>query len=219
MARPIFLQPAIMVRQSYSANFNPVAAPNGMTGFAHNFSPTGTDIYQQLSLTAGIYTIVMQWDNDFYSLGQPNPSPNDLDWYLVDNNGGIIFGMNMNNTHRDPIEVLSFQALANTTANLMVISANGSTTVKFKYIILRGGAQIMEYNTGSSTIVGQANAAGALSVGAARYTQTPAYTNGAAPVIEYFSSLGGTPVNGVDRHKPDFVAPDGGNTTVDLGSH
>ena len=116
--------------------------------------------------------MVLQWDNDFYSLGQPNPAPDDLDWYLVDNNGGIIFGMNMNNFHRDPIEILSFKALANTTANLMVVSATGSTTVKFKYIILRGGAQIMEYNTtGNSTIVGQANAAGALTVGAARYTQ------------------------------------------------
>jgi hypothetical protein len=199
--------------QSYSANFNPVPAPNGMSGYAHNF---GTSIYQPLSLTAGIFTIVLQWDNDFYSLGQANPAPNDLDWYLVDNNGGIIVGMNMNNFHRDPIEVLSFQALVNTTANLMVISANGSTTVKFKYIIMRGGATITGY-AGSSTIVGQANAAGALAVGAARYTNTPAYGI-APPQIETFSSLGGTPVNGVNRNKPDFVAPDGGNTTIDFHS-
>ena len=105
----------------------------------------------------------------------------------------------------------------------MVISANGTTTVKFKYIIMRSeGAQITEYNTtGTSTIVGQANAAGAITVGAARYTQTPAY-NVTPPLIEYYSSLGGTPVtvNGLveDRHKPDFAAPDGGNTTVDLHS-
>ena len=79
--------------QSYSANFNPVPAPNGLTGYAHNFSTTGTDIYQQLSLTPGIYTIVLQWDNDFYSLTGGNGALNDLDFYLVDNNGGIIFGM------------------------------------------------------------------------------------------------------------------------------
>src|SRR6185369_15980083 len=125
--------------------------------------------------------------------------------------------MNNNNFHRDPMEILSFQVLGNTTANLMVISANGSTTVNFKYIILRGPAQILEYNTGNSTIVGQANAAGALAVGAARYTQTPAYSV-TPPTIESFSSRGGTPVNGVLRNKPDFTAPDGGNTTVDMGS-
>ena len=97
--------------RAYSANFNPVLAPNGMPGYAHNFNTGGTDVYQKLSLPAGIYTIVMQWDNNFSSLNQLNPAPNDLDWYLVDDNGGIIVGMNMNNFHKDPIEILSFQAL------------------------------------------------------------------------------------------------------------
>ncbi|HEY1871882.1 MAG TPA: hypothetical protein VGG71_12540, partial [Chitinophagaceae bacterium] len=204
--------------QSYSANFNPVPAPNGMSGFAHNFNTSGgTDLYQQLSFAPGTYTIVLQWDNDFYSLGQANPTPNDLDFYLADNNGAILFGMNTNNFHKDPIEVLSFQVLGNTTANLVIVSANGSTNVKFKYIILRGNAQILEYNTGNSTIVGQANADGALTVGAVRYTLTPAY-GVASPTVESFSSIGGTPVNGVLRNKPDICAPDGGNTTVDLGS-
>jgi hypothetical protein len=200
--------------QSYSANFNPVATPT-VCGFAHNFNTSGgTDVYQQLSLTAGIYTIVMQWDNDFYSLGQLICS-NDLDWYLVDNNGAIIVGMNMNNFHRDPIEILSFQALANTTTNLMII-ANGSTTVKFKYIIMRGGAQIMEYNTGIQQF--QAGKCCRSTDGRSRSLYTNTSVRVTPPLIEYFSSLGGTPVNGVDRHKPDFGAPDGGNTTVDLGS-
>ncbi len=35
-----------------------------------------------------------------------------------------------------------------------------------------------------------------ITVGAARYTQTPAYGVN-APAIETFSSIGGTPVNGV----------------------
>src|SRR5678815_4037937 len=71
----------------------------------------------------------------------------------------------------------------------------------------------------SSTIVGQANAAGALAVGAVRYTKTPAYPPlGQKPTIETFSSLGGTPVSGQVRNKPDFCAPDGGNTTVDFHS-
>ena len=107
---------------------------------------------------------------------------------------------------------------APTTTNLMVISANGSTTVKFKYIIMRGNATMMEYNTtGNSTIVGQANATGALAVGAVRYTQTPAYRPG-APTIETFFVCRRTPVNGQLRNKPDFCAPEGGNTTVEFHS-
>jgi hypothetical protein len=213
--------------QAYSDNFRPVAAPNGMSGVAHNFSTSGTDIYQRLTLAPAPqdkYTIVLQWDNNFYTLGQANPTPNDLDIYLVDDNGNILFGMNGNSVGKDPIEVMSFHVLGSSpvTANIMVVCANGSasTNVKFKYIIMRGGATMMEYNTtGNSTIVGQANAAGALAVGAVRYTKTPAYPPlGQVPTIETFSSLGGTPVNGQLRNKPDFCAPDGGNTTVEFHS-
>src|SRR6185295_9411350 len=143
----------------------------------------------------------------------------DLDLYMVDNNGNMLFGMNNNNLHRDPKEVLSFQVLGNTTANLMIVRASGtSANLKFKYIIMRGPAQIAEYpSADNSTIVGQANADGALAVGAVRYTLTPAF-GVATPTVEVFSSKGGTPVNGVVRNKPDFAAPDGGNTTVDFGS-
>ena len=121
----------------------------------------------------------------------------------------ILFGMNGNNVGKDPIEVLSFHVIGNvpTTTNIMVVSANGSTAVKFKYIIYRGNATMMEYNNvGNSTIVGQANATGALAVGAARYTQTPAY-GVAVPTIESFSSVGRTPVNGQVRNKPDLQHP------------
>ena len=37
-------------------------------------------------------------------------------------------------------------------------------------------------------------------------------------MVETFSSTGGTPVNGVVRNKPDFTAPDGGNSTVNFNS-
>src|SRR5262249_31743873 len=46
---------------------------------------------------------------------------------------------------------------------------------------------------------------------------TPSY--GVNPAtIETFSSIGGTPVYGVVRNKPDFTAPDGGNSTVNFNS-
>ena len=129
-AKLTFPLPEILEHNPIQTNFNPVPVQAGLPGYAHNFSTTGTDIYQQLSLAPGTYTIVLQWDNDFYSLTGGNGALNDLDFYLVDNNGNMLFGMNNNNLHRDPKEILSFQVLGNTTASLMIVSANTSTTIK-----------------------------------------------------------------------------------------
>lgn len=201
--------------KSYQAVFNPAPAPAGMVGQAHNFG--GGDILQNDSLKAGVYTIVLQWEDSIYSLGQGG-AKNDFDIYLADDNGNILFGMNRNNLGGDPIEVLSFLVKANTRANIMIVRAAGTTpNVRLKYIVYRGDLTFNEYATGTSTIVGQANASGAMAVAAARYTQTPAY--GVNPAkVESFSSTGGTPVYGVVRNKPDFTAPDGVNTTVNFGS-
>ena len=72
--------------KSYEAVFNPVAAPAGITGEAHNFG--GGDILQNDSLQAGSYTIVMQWEDSIYSLGQGG-AHNDFDIYLVNDDGSI----------------------------------------------------------------------------------------------------------------------------------
>jgi hypothetical protein len=99
--------------------------------------------------------------------------------------------------------------------NIMVVSASGATNVRFKYIVFRGKNDLtfLEYNNGASTIVGHANAAGTMSVGAVRYN--PGST---VPAIEDFSSLGGATVTvnsaQVARNKPDFAAPNGGNNTL-----
>lgn len=90
-----------------------------------------------------------------------------------------------------------------------------------KYISY-GAATPDEYFGGESTIVGHANAAGAISVGAVPYLAGPGA--GANPLIaEPFSSVGGTPIffdtagnrlpTAEDRNKPDLAAPDGVNTT------
>ena len=69
----------------------------------------------------------------------------------------------------------------------MIVSATGATNVRFKYVVFRGknGFSIEQFDNKASTIVGHPNAAGAMSVGAVRYT------NGTASV-EDFSSTGGT---------------------------
>ena len=201
--------------KSYEAIFNPTAAPAGVTGQAHNFG--GGDILQNDSLQAGSYTIVLQWEDSIYSLGQGG-ALNDLDIYLTNDDGSILYGFNRPNIGADPIEILPFIVKGNTRINITIVRAAGTTpNLRFKFIVYRGDLKFNEFSSGTSTIVGQANAQGAMAVAAARYTQTPAYgVNN--PVVETFSSTGGTPVNGVVRNKPDFTAPDGGNSTVNFSS-
>ena len=210
--------------KSYQGVFTPgpTPAPAGFTGDVHNFT-SGGDIYQSVSLaldpgsTQGIYSIVLQWDDNFYSLGQTPGAQNDLDIYLADTSGNRLFGFNRNNINGDPIEILPFIVRGPTQANIVISRASGHDNVKFKYIVFRGEITINEFRTGISTIVGQANAAGAMAIGAALYLNTPAFGVNPATVAS-FSSVGGTRIGVTDRHKPDFVAPNGGNTTVDFGA-
>jgi hypothetical protein len=199
--------------KSYQGVFVPGTAPSGITGTAHDFSGGSGDIYQSISLTEGSYIIVLQWDD---GTGSPVTSV-DLDIYLSKDNGNKLFGFNRVNTGGDAIEVLPFTVSGgDAQANLLIIKASGTDNVYLKYVIFRGDITVNEYFSGSSTIVGQANAENAIAVGAVLYSNTPAYGVN-PPTIASFSSRGGTPVNGVARIKPDIAAPNGVNTTVDLG--
>lgn len=202
--------------KSYQSVFSGAPAPFGLSGSAHDFG--GGDVYQSLTLPPGSYTVVLQWADSIYSLGQTQTgTKNDMDIFIADASGTTLFGFNRNNIGGDPIEVLPFTVTGGTAAaNLIVVKSAGPDNVYFKYVIFRGEGTINEYNTGTSTIVGQANAAGAMAVGAVLYSNTPPFGVN-PPTIASFSSVGGTPVNGVTRDKPDFAAPNGGNTTVYLG--
>ena len=211
--------------KSYESVFQPEAPPAGITGRAHRFAPG--DIFQNDSLKGsilqpGIYTIVLQWDDNIYSLAGTAGTTHDLDIYLTDDNGVTLFGFNRNNLGGDPLEVLPFTVTANTATNILIVDATAdpaltTSTVRFKYVVFRGDLKINEHIAGNSTIVGQGNAPGAITVGASFYGFTPVYgTN--PPVISSYSSKGGTPVNNVIRNKPDLVGPSGVNTTVNFGS-
>jgi hypothetical protein len=202
--------------KSYQKVFTPVPAPSGFSGSAHNFG--NGDVFQKIALTAGVYTIVLQWQDSFYTLGDTSTgTENDVDIFLTNEAGQILFGFNRNNIGGDPIEVLPFTVVGgNAIANIVITKVSGTSNPLLKYVVFRGDVLIGEYNTSSSTIVGQANAAGAMTVGAVLYSNTPRFGVN-PPTIASFSSTGGTPVNGVNRNKPDFTAPNGGNTTVPLG--
>jgi hypothetical protein len=201
--------------RSWQGNFAPVEAPAGVVGQAHNFANGlgPTDIFQSITLYQGDYTIVFQWDDG--TTGTKTSS--DFDIYLTSNNGSTLFGFNRSNIGGDPMEILPFKVAADSVqSNIMIVRESGSGPAVLKYIVYRGNVKINEYSSlNSSTITGHANAEGAISVGAVLYTNTPQY--GGVPTVASFSSRGGTLVNGSNRSKPDLCAPNGVNTSVDLG--
>lgn len=204
---------------SYTGTFNAFTAPPSINGEAHNFG--GGDIFQDVRLEEGNYTLVMQWDDG--SDPTMNTTTTDLDIFLSDDVGFSLLGFNRENVGGFPIEVVPFSVQGGDVyANIVVARASGNVPVTFKYILFRGGTlfHMLEYGDGSSTIVGHPNAAGAISVGAVRFDKNQVYSPGIydMPVIMSFSSTGGTPVNGIPRNKPDITAPNGVNTTINLGN-
>ena len=220
--------------KSYEKDFKPVnaaaymgadAAPGFIGKTAHDFSYAGTpvDIFQHITLPPGDYTIVLQWVDDIYSSGVIQGTKFDLDMFWTSNiDGTALKGFNRDNRFGDPLEILPFTISSTTDASFLIVNNNPGTSgnatdnpARIKYVIYRGDVKIEEFNEGTSTIVGQANALGAIAVGAARFDKAPPFLP--TPLIENFSSIGGTKTEGVVRNKPDIVAPDGVNTLVKMG--
>ncbi|MHA4843962.1 MBG domain-containing protein [Flavitalea antarctica] len=206
--------------KSYESEFRGVTNSSVIaTGQVHRFGATAADLYQTINLKPGSYTIVLQWSDEFRSLGTSGVQT-DMDLYLVNANGYRLFGFNRSNISGDPFEICAFTVRDTTNAKLMVVRAAGTSNVRFKYIIFRGDPTILNYQTGTSTVVGHANADSAIAVGAMLYANVPPFTP-VWPGVASFSSRGGTvtltgSTFGV-RNKPDLVAPNGVNTSVNLG--
>jgi hypothetical protein len=139
----------------------------------------------------------------------------------------------LNAVGTDPVQVLIVANPANasgntapTTASITVGLASGSAApgrIKVAWEDDGAGSTITNFPpAGNATIQGHPGAAGAAAVGAAFFPQTPLCGTNTAR-LETFSSFGGSPIlfdsSGnrlaapVVRQKPDFVAPDGVNTT------
>jgi hypothetical protein len=199
-------------------------------GRLHDFG--GGKTTQSIKVLPGLYMIVLQWDDPLYSIDQTG-SLYDLDIYLKDF-GTPLFGFNRNNINGDPYEVLTFTITEPTTVELLIArecescdDLDSNTDIKFKYVVFRGELDPEDNNEiNKSTIVGHANAAGAMSVAAVLYANTSVFSFNPEIVpagterftVASFSSRGGTITNNELRFKPDFTAPNGVNTTVDFGS-
>jgi hypothetical protein len=214
-------------RKSYESAYR----PSGLTaifigGNAHDFDPgPGVDILQNVTIpVGGSASIVLQWDQPFFSVSGGTGTRNDIDVALFNSSGTTILAASaFNNLGGDAVEILQFSNPGPSTSFNIAIEkftpAGGPNPSLMKYVFF-GPMAVNEYATNSSTVYGHANAAGAEAVGAAFWGETPVFGVN-PPLLETFSSIGGTPilfntsggaVNEV-RAKPEIVGADGGNTT------
>ena len=211
--------------KSYEATF----IDSGVSGYRpwytrHDFDTTaGLDTLQAVTIPNNkTVTFVLQWQDPAFSASGAPGAATDLDLYLHNEAGKrVVAGGTASNIGGDPVEVFSYTNTSGSeqTFQITIEHVRGPIPGKIKYVYF-GSMDIEEYNTNSSTLYGHANAAGAVATGAARYDKTPAFGT-SPPVIESYSSLGGTailfdvdgmPVN-ITREKPEIVAPDGVNNT------
>lgn len=228
--------------KAYEAPFRPSENFFGLSGGAlHDFDPGGNeDVWLEISIPVGVtVTFVTQWDEPFFSVSGSPGSSNDIDVLLTADGDGrfsVLSGSLANNVNGDPLEIFTFTNNGNinldgtpgsdTTFNLVYERFSGAAPGRIKTLYFdndpSNGVTINELATDSPTVVGHANAVGAISVAAAAWFETPRF--GVQPaLLESFSSLGGTPLLFSDdgtrlaepvlTGQPRITAPDGGNTT------
>ena len=219
---------------AYEAPFRNSGVVDSALGELHDFDPgPGVDTMQRFTLPAGnLLSLELQWDDAYASASRNGAgAQTDLDVYLADAQGALIppnpqmgqFTVDAGeNRNGDPVAKLQYlnRSSAPVDLNLIVARANGPAPRRIKWVNY-GGGTVQDFATNSPTTYGQAGARGAIAVGAAYYAQTPAFGQ-TPPLLEGFSSRGGTPIlrdvngNPVEpevRQKPQVTGPDGGNTT------
>lgn len=232
---PYFTSAGNQAQQSYASEFREVETESSPT--FHDFDRgTETDIYQAVSIPPGTsVTIVFQWTDPVDLFGIGNTPDSDLDVFLVDDTLGVqasSVGANL----ALPNEIVRFEndgsidadgdGQADETFFLAFELFDGPAPDQIKYITFQDPSSrepiATEHVTSSPTAFGQSNAAGVASVGAVRFSETPAF-GVSPPDVRDFSSEGGIPIyfnktgerlsSPVVREKPDITAPDGADNT------
>jgi hypothetical protein len=203
-----------------------------LVGDMHDFDPgPGVDFYQSITIpVGGSVSIAFQWDAPFGNVNTGDGPDNDHDIVLLDATGGVLLAISANDnvTTGEPWEVLQYvnDGSYGTSFNIAItfddIDSPGLPATLLKTVVFGSGVVINDFPTNSSTSFGHANAAGAEAVGASFFLDTPVFGT-APPMLEPFSSAGGTPIlfdtNGDPlpapevRVKPEIVAVDGVNTS------
>jgi Ca2+-binding RTX toxin-like protein len=194
---------------------------------AHDFDASpGVDPFQRITIPeGGCGLFVLQWAQPFRSVSGAPGSATDIDILLLNTQHTIAYMASLeDNVGDDPIETLEFCNDLGTgeTAFDLIITRFGDTRPERMKYVYWGDVTVEEHGSGSGTVFGHPNAAGAEAVGAVDYQSTPAF--GQAQLLpEPFSSAGGVAVlfdaegqalaKPALRRKPGVMAPDGVNTT------
>ena len=187
--------------------------------------------------------LIVQWDQPYVTGAPGSPgASSEIDLCVTgapanslvinDIDGNQMTCTAPNATKVDPVQVLIIGNPASNNSNtsaatvhLIIGLKNGSPAPGLIKVVVAddgAGSTIAAFDTKSPTVQGHPSAAGAAAVGAAFFAWTPRC--GTSPAqLEYFSSAGGDPIlfdasgnrlaSPQQRQKPDFVGPDGVNTS------
>jgi Subtilase family/Putative Ig domain len=190
--------------------------------------------------------LIVQWDQPYVTGAPGSPgASSEINLCVSGASGYTLFTLDSgplnpaatictgaNATGADPVQVLILgnraTASGNTAATdidiIIGLAAGTAAPGRIKLVVGDDGAgsTINSFATNSPTIQGHGNAAGAVTLAAAFFPQTPAC--GTSPAqVEIFSAEGGDPIlfntsgtrlaTPLVRQKPDLTAPDGVNTS------
>jgi subtilisin family serine protease len=211
-------------KQSYEADFVASSVPitiNGGTCLSHRFG-TAPDANGQIINAPNGARIFLQWTDPFFSLTGPPGALNNIDLLVFDAaTGDFVLGSFTNNINGDPVAFVEVDP----GRYILRICARGRTVaplIRLKWINIGPDLTEIVPDTQSSTSFGHPNARNTAGVAAAWWQETPEF-GFAVPLLEPYSSRGGTPIlldnNGVRlatpeiRQQPRFTAVDGTSTT------
>jgi hypothetical protein len=169
----------------------------------------------------GTSTMVMQWDDPFFSGGVTT----DLNWYLFSNTtGNCVFTYATNNLTADHgYEFISLTGSGSFRLMVARTSAGSKQASRVRLLNFGGWSGTALSTRSSPTTFGHSAAANANSVAAYRYTSPATQVSPFIPAIETYTSPGPVTIAfdaagnrlavAETRKKPDIAAPDGGNTT------
>ena len=219
-------------QDSYEKEFNNlgfflVDTAGNFIGTPHDFG--NGDIFQRYIVPPGGDLILsLQWSDPYFSASGQRGADTDLDLYMFFPQFGQFFSSTNDNIGGDPVEITGVTNISDDTnleVDVLIAKWSGPDPELIKYINFGNFAQVQEFeeDTQAPTIYGHSNANRGIAVGATAWFNVPEYNdNISLPVINGFSSKGGIPIlfsrtgkpiEPVIRKKPEFVGPDGVNTT------
>ena len=173
----------------------------------------------------GTGMVDLQWDQPYASIGAGSGSANSLAIALYTSAGQLVGVAGAYDVAHDPRQVLSFHnTLATSSFRVVVFSNSAKPPPDLFKLIVYGNATLTGAGagTGSGSVIGHELTAGANTVGAVAWNNTPAFGGTGTP--EAFSSVGTGQImfdasgnrlpNTVSANKVSFLAPDGSVTSV-----